>query len=545
MPESKRLHISPLTPSLLPLVVPKAIVPFASNISYHTIQSSPERNYGYVTLPTMEADRIQKKLNGSILKGSKMRVGEARPEKSKRKLEDDGAEAAEAPASKKVRKEKTKLKGEEGVLPGVELPKQRKVKRGWTEPEAPVKSKRSSKVAKDKEKKPKSKPSSFTDKPELLFKTTVPPNAAPLQDEKKKSKKRKKGESGRNVIVHEFSNTTKQPAFLRDSQAVNGKKPTSEYVEGKGWVDEEGNVVEAESKTRRTRSNGNQRIAEAEITEKVKPPKKPKVEVPAIGLSTSTNTSPTLLHEDETSSSGSSSNSASDTDNDEARQAPPGTTSPLDASPSSSTPASPPQVSRLSITRSSATPPPINADPSPPPTSDPHPLEALFKRPRAAASASTPLKKPNLEVTTKFSFFDPDVEEAPLTGVGLLAPQTPFTRRDLNERGQRSAAPTPDTAMPGKSFWAREDDDGDVSGPEGMEGYHLPVLGEDLEEDGDSIGGEEAENKKDKGGEEEENAFAKEFWQNRGQNNRNTKRRMREAKKEKRRAENTKRGGRG
>ena len=253
MPEFKRLHISPLTPELLPLVVSKALFPFASNISYHTIQSSPERNYGYVTLPATEADKIQKKLSGSILKGSRMRVGEARPGNGKRKLEDGGTEGGEAPASKKVRQEKKKTRREEGVLPGVELPKDRKVKRGWTEPEASGKSKKSSKVPKDKkEKKSKTKPSSFTDQPELLFKTTVPPNAAPLQDEKKKSKKRKKGESGRDVVVHEFSNTTKQPAFLRDGQVVNGKEATSEFIEGKGWVDEAGNVVEAERKTRQT-----------------------------------------------------------------------------------------------------------------------------------------------------------------------------------------------------------------------------------------------------------------------------------------------------
>ena len=299
----KRLHISPLTPELLPLVIPQATLPLASSISYHTIQSSPERNYGYVTLPTMEADKIQKKLNGSILKGSKMRVGEARSEKGKRKLEDTDAEEGDSPTPKKVRKDKKKSKREDGVLPGVELPNERKVKRAWTEPDEPPKSKKKSQGSKEKkEKKQKAKPSSFTDKPELLFKTSVPPNAAPLPDEKKKSKKRKKGESKKDVVVHEFSNTTKQPAFLRDSNAVNGK-PTSEFVDGEGWLDEAGNRLEKEP--HRTRSKTEKETG-SPITGSAKPSKRPAVKVPIIGLSTSTITSPQPLKEDDTSSSGSS-----------------------------------------------------------------------------------------------------------------------------------------------------------------------------------------------------------------------------------------------
>ena len=306
MTELKRLHVSPLNPELLPLVIPKAIIPLVSNISYHTIQSSPDRNYGYVTLPAMEADKIQKKLNGSILKGSKMRVGEARPEKGKRKLEDTDAEEGDSPTTKKVRKDKKKSKREEGVLPGVELPKERKVKRAWTEPEAPLKSKKSSQASKDKkEKKSKAKPSSFTGKPELLFKTSIPPNAAPLPDEKKKSKKRKKGESNKDVVVHEFSNTTKQPAFLRGSNVVNGKA-TSKFVDGEGWFDEAGNRVEQEHDSHRTRSK-TEKGTTSPVIESEKPSKKPAVEVPTIGLSTSTITSPQPLNEDETSSSGSSS----------------------------------------------------------------------------------------------------------------------------------------------------------------------------------------------------------------------------------------------
>lgn len=567
MPEFKRLHISPLNPDLLTVVVPKPVLPLASGISYHSIQSSPDSGYGYVTLPTAEADKIQKKFNGFILKGKKMRIGEARPEKGKRKLENDDVEEVEGSATKKVRKEKKKSKREEGILPGVELPKERKVKRGWTEAELPAKQKKEKKEK--KEKKSKLKSSSYTNEPELLFKTKVPPNVAPLEEQtstiNKKSKKRKKGEVDREVIVHEFTNTTKQPAFLRDALPVNSKKGASEYVEGKGWVDEAGNLVEEESKARQTRSKAG---TDGSAKEAKAPTKKagqaPKVEIPIIGLSTPTNTSPQLLNEDKTSSSGSSTDSDSAA---ESQSIPPPLRkpNPSSASPTSSasSEASSPRLNRLSITRSSATPPPISLDPLPhqppsPPQPPPHPLETLFKRPSTAASA-TP-RKPNLEVTTSFSFFDQDVEEAPLTGVvGLLAPQTPFTRRDLSERGQRSAAPTPDTAMPGKGFWGLErgvggdeDDDGDVSGPEG---YILPGLGEREEgegegsidkKDGDQGRGTEklGERKEKKEKEAGESEFAKEFWEKRGERNRAAKKRVREAKKEKRRADGKKRSGR-
>ncbi|CAF9933657.1 MAG: hypothetical protein HETSPECPRED_008730 [Heterodermia speciosa] len=559
MPESKRLHISPFNPALLPIVLPKAILPLASDISYHSIQSSPERNYGYVTLPAVEADKVQKKLNGSILKGAKMHVGEARPRNSKRKLENGESEKVEGSTTKKARKEKGKSKREEGILPGVELPQERKVKRGWTEPEAPADSRKAARGHRDKHEKKsksKSKPSSFTDKAELLFKTTVPPNAAPLEDEepgtKKKSKKKKKGESSHDVVVHEFTNTARQPAFLRDSQAANGKNGASEFVEGKGWVDEAGKIIEAEPKTRRTRSKAveQQPVRAAEGAKKKNPSKDPESDIPSIGLTTSTSTSPKLLNDDETSSSGTSTTSSSSSSSSPAHKPENGdgpAIRPSSPSPSSSsTKSTSPRLNRLSITRSSATPPP---KPKPDPTSassppGPHPLSTLFKRPLTAASATTPARKPNLEVTTSFSFFDPDVDEAPLTGVGLLAPQTPFTRRDLSERGQRSAAPTPDTAMPGKSFWGFErekgdEEDGDVSAPEeGDKGYGLGVL---EEEDGEPMG--RGKGDKGEGEEKEESEFAKEFWEKRGERNRAAKRRVREAKKEKRRADNLRRRG--
>lgn len=58
--ERKRLHISPFDPNLLPLIIPAVITEQASNISFHALQTFPERNYGYVDLPVMDAEKIKK-----------------------------------------------------------------------------------------------------------------------------------------------------------------------------------------------------------------------------------------------------------------------------------------------------------------------------------------------------------------------------------------------------------------------------------------------------------------------------------------------------
>lgn len=140
-----------------------------------------------------------------------------------------------------------------GVIDGVVL-KDRKVKRGWTEP-LDYKNKKSKKdrdsKEKDKDSKRKQSRSKYIDQEECLLKTRVPPNEMgnlPKEDESEKQKKRKKKGSSRQVTVHEFEKTTKFMNFLRgDAPESNGKQAT-EYVEGKGWVDEEGNVVETVKK---------------------------------------------------------------------------------------------------------------------------------------------------------------------------------------------------------------------------------------------------------------------------------------------------------
>src|ERR1700712_1859405 len=119
-----RLHITPLNPAILPSIVPASILPFARNISFHQLQTFPEKAYGFVDLPVMEAEKMKKKLNGAILKGTKVRIEEAR---AKNQPEDEGSIEEAVPAKKEKSK---KRRRETETIPAVEL-RDRKVKRGW------------------------------------------------------------------------------------------------------------------------------------------------------------------------------------------------------------------------------------------------------------------------------------------------------------------------------------------------------------------------------------------------------------------------------
>ena len=180
-----RLHITPLKPELLKVYLAPSVLPLARNISYHTVETFPEKGFGYVELPEQEAQKVRKKLNGTTLKGSKVRIEMAKPEKRKAREEAD-AEEKPAKRSKKDKKEKKpksdkseKRKRSPGVFDGVELPDDRKVKRGWTEPTAAkTKSSKDKKDKKSKDDKHQSKPSKYTKEPELLFKANLEPVTA-------------------------------------------------------------------------------------------------------------------------------------------------------------------------------------------------------------------------------------------------------------------------------------------------------------------------------------------------------------------------------
>ena len=539
MTERKRLHITPLNPQLLPVVLPPPILQQSSNISFHTIQTFPDKNYGYVDLPELEAAKLRKKLHGSLLKGLKMRVEEARPKKDFGE-DDKSKEPGQNTPETLTKRGKTAKAREEGVIHGHEL-HDRKVKRGWTEP-ASSEAKPSKRRKEKSDKKSKPKASSLTGNAECLFKTMLPPNKIPSDNAH--IKKRKRGESNRQAIVHEFENTTKHANFLRDDSDATSKKRTSEYVEGKGWLDEDDNVVEVGPKLRRTKSkrDGNN---DPQLGKPLKTPSRrsSRLETPSVLITApkphDAKSEPAVL-DDETSSSGTSSTSGSDSDDRVSEPAP--------SPPRESRSRSKKQkgkstgftttgadgvevgsVERLSITRSSASPPPAQdlAPTSTPESSGIHPLEALFKRPNTAASRTQ--KKPALEVSTSFNFLDPDAEENGSQNV--LIPQTPYTQQDIRQRRQRSAAPTPDTAAPGKTFGDFWEGNSDISAGD-----------EDMEIEGASKAEADEDTPKKKR-EHPQGEFQKRFWEQRGETNRGWKRKRREATKEKRHNANKERKG--
>ena len=522
----KRLHITPLTPDKLSSVLTPELLPLAKNISYHTIATFPEKAYGYVELPNIQAERLRKQRHGLIFKGMKLRVEEARPETRKRRADENDIQ--EEVEKRPRREKKPKEKKGEGVIGGVELREGRKVKRGWRKP-GENKSKKESKA---KNRTSASRTSSSVEKSECLFKTKLPPNAPATGERRASSKKSKKPTDGE-TVVQEFAKTTKAPSFLRDDAPINGHKVTTEFVEGKGWVAEDGSIVEAAPRSKRPKNQH----TEAETTSKLNIT----VTRPSTRSSTAATKKPVVSsssdEDDSSSSDSSSSPSASD---DEAQNHT--------------------RMASLSLTRSSPSPPPASSPTAP----APHPLETLFKRPALKSTPPTtsaptssksknkpPPLKPSLEVSTSFTFFGPDgedaqgAEDAPnSTKEGLKVPQTPFTRQDFRDRTLRSAAPTPDTAAPHKSgfgaIWGSQSpsvSDIDEAGPNT----------EDIDLDGENGKAAQATPGSKEAGEEkpaERSEFEKWFWEHRGETNRHWKQMRREALKEKRRDANKRRTAR-
>ncbi|KAI9808057.1 MAG: hypothetical protein M1827_007522 [Pycnora praestabilis] len=630
-PDRTRLHISPFNPSLVSSLIPPSILPYAQDISYHTLETFPEQNYGFVDLPTMEAEKIKKKLNGSILKGNKVRVEQARPERKRSRAEQ--VQEEEEPAD--VERRSKKRKREEGVLPGFELPGDRRVQRGWTEPTSHTTSTKDKKNRKDRRHgREKSK---YAAGSECLFRTELPPNVASsasktlLEKTKAKGKdeersgKRKKGKE---AVVHEFAHTTKHASFLRENQGSSAKPMVSEYVDGKGWVDAAGEVIEAQKP--RSENKGPHGYVKS-IPKTMTWDQVPEEERSIYGSPSQEevveSTRNASIDEDEKSSSGISSDeevssdlqvSATSSEEDEAvdtedtsplkgkrekdsklssaktksrKSAPPinsisllntndsktinrtlSSTETLDTlsekvegddSESSSSSAEEPANNHqpdLNKAKSKNTKKPSPMSGAAPrntndhetvrgalssteasPSQPIHPLEALFKRPSTSASATA--SKPSLEISTSFSFFDPDADAAADADITMseVAPHTPCTQRDFHERGQRSAAPTPDTAAPGKLFprsWDKDDggDDENVGGDDTADKEMgittLDATSPPEKTESIVVGVSEQATTG------AESAFSNWFWEHRGETNRAWKRRRREALKEKRQREN-------
>lgn len=477
MPELMRLHITPFNPDLLKVVAGPHLLDSISDISYHTVQTFPEKDYGYLGMPSMEGEKLKKKLNGTILKGKKVKIEEARPKKRRRTEKSEQHDASEEPKPTTATKSK-KPKKEHNVIAGRELSPDRKVKRGWTE----GKTTRSSKRNSGKDASVKSK---YTEKDELLFRTNLPPNKANAVGTNKKEKGKSKKKTGEHT-VHEFERSTTQPSFLKQEVGL-GINGGLQYVDGQGWADQAGNVVEKEHEGIAHR----RQVTRSQRQSMRTPTNRAEKETPRTSVSSSSADEarealdPSGVAEtEETSSSGSSSASSDEeTDGD---------------------------VSSIAASNNGET-----ND-----ISGVHPLEALFKKPSKPASQD--VAKPSLEISTAFSFFDAsnsdDLEEEP------TIPLTPFSSQEFRSRGLRSAAPTPDTAYPSRfnSYGSTG-----LPGDEEMEEDDRPPRKEviskarPLETPPQTV-----------------SEFEKKFWENRAENNRSWKLRRRTVLKEKRQREN-------
>lgn len=532
-PSTIRLHITPLDPDLLTVVLSSTLLPKATNISYHALETFPEKRYGFLNLPADDAEKLRKKLNGAVVKGYKLRVQTARPEKLPTALGEEMAKSKEMMDGEGVKKRK---RGDHAVvLEGVQLEEGRKVKRGWTAAageEAQDKDRRARKEKGEKKDKKEKKArrqekSKFTEHEECLVKTVLPANAVPTTAEEagtgavvSKSKKKK---NAREVVVHEFEKTTKFPTFLKTTVAAAGTKPELEFVEGKGWVDEAGVVVEPVKARPVTRSRA--------------PIFKKKVPVPESSSSSSSSGADQTNEEDATDAE---STSASPVPKAAGKGKAAQTTDSTPSSPQSDTarPKSSDSPKNLSIRIPPATPAKDGKV---------HPLEALYKRP-APADGTTTAAEPEQTSEKPFSFFanndddasvvsDGEAAAAPAEEQGVPKTQqalmmTPFTRRDIETRGIRSAAPTPDTAHPSRRFKPWDDNGDDIAEDEEVEEM---VVGGDESPSGKAV--RSAGVVAGEGGEATSD-FQKWFWENRGDINRSWKKRRKQAGKEKRYREN-------
>ncbi|PFH59350.1 hypothetical protein XA68_12479 [Ophiocordyceps unilateralis] len=485
-----RLHITPLDADVVNVILPASVRPRSRNLSFHTIQTFPENRYGFVDLPRMDAGNLKRKLNGSLLKGTKIRVEDARPEE---RTEPTGDAARPEKKRKILTKDKPK-KIDPQILEGVTL-KDRKVKRGWTEKPG-VKGK----GAKDKDAARKRQRSRYTDKEECLLKVKVPPCAMGNLPADAVSKKKKEKGKSRHVVVHEFEKTTNFPSFLKFSAPDKDGKAATEFVEGKGWVDDDGTLVET--------VRGRQSCLS----------KKPSVSMSDEKEDSSSRaTSP-----DSTSSSGTS--SEDETEDDEESSAEESTSRVHEERPASAVK----EAGKNAIATDGGSSPSPSSPKSltikiPRLESQPtiHPLEALYKRPQPGPDATKCPPQPE-----PFSFFggaSGDEDDAPVeksaNQSGSKMPMTPFTRQDFEQRGVRSAAPTPDTAHPSRKhlFWGSQEEDD-----------------EDKDEDED----EEADPDHASQPQPGQSDFQTWFWENRRELNRSWMTRRKTAAKEKRHREN-------
>ena len=528
-----RLYIAPFDDSLLKTYLRPSVLSLARNTSFHTLQNFPEKPFGYVELPKMEADKVRKKLNGTILKGKKVKIEEAKPNKSKRKV---GEAEEETSAHKSTPTKRPKTKEAQGVLPGIEVEDRRKIKRGWTEP-VDQSSKKSRTKEKDEKKNDKeSQPSKYTQEPEMLFRTRRHPqstNDATSEGKNKKTKAKKKEKKSK-AILHEFENRKVLP-----NQPIGTKndRKSHEYIDGKGWVDSDDNVIEVEKKSRRHKSS-----TEDLTTKESTSQSKTQVELPA------TQDESIVIEPEQPTHDQSKAEKRKKREERNAKKAAERTERNDELE--NETPLS---TSNLSSRQDSQNW-----------TASASALETLYKR-RGVSSITTPLslpsstktspmKPPPINTKAGFGFgFTNDNDDDENEAGDQVPPLTPFSREERDIRSIRSAAPTPDTAAIGRrfsfSFMDDEIDDSDDSDDSNDNEIKAKTKDDDVKLDAHESDDDDHTTRKLRGTddvhadgrdqvEKEESGFSKWFWENRGDNNREWKKRRREALKGKRQREN-------
>jgi hypothetical protein len=323
------------------------------------------------------------------------------------------------------------------------------------------------------------------------------------------AKKDRKGKA----VVHEFE---KRKILPRRGVDAEDHKLAREYVEGKGWVDSDGKVIESEKKGKKSVGPGSSMDAQHNQGEELEPSFE----------QTSPAIDPEQLARDQRKAE---KRKKRDERNARraAQRAEKDAEAPTDPNPQEQ------EAKKQSWTASSSA------------------LEALYKR-RGVLDIAAPLSLPsstktsptkpppiNTNTVSKFGFGfgdggeDEEGDDVP--------PLTPFSREDRATRSIRSAAPTPDTAAIGRKFsfsFMDIDKDNDEDANEDAEAG----AENDNSDTGEvGLGVEGAGNihpERQGQVEKEESEFSKWFWEHRGENNRAWKKRRKEAMKGKRQREN-------
>ena len=520
-----RLHITPFTPDFYQILIPEASRESARCVSFHQIETFPESAYGYINLPEAEAQKL-KRLNGAFLKGKKIRIADARAEKRRTA---DNMDIEDRGNSRKTssKRQNTKISKRDNVIPGYELPKTRHVKRGW----AVSATKKPSNLGKKRDSKIKTEDISNSD---VIFRTSVPPNRRPVISKTKKADKAAKKSETKAIEVK-----SKGHKRLHSRQSVANSKVVSQYVDGHGWVNEDGETVESHV-TKKQRTD-NSRFSPRHTSVDQDEGTFSKAEEQSSLLDKPSSLNGKMVSEqfsklsvgkskiDNTSASISALPKIGD--NSVSRRSSLATKKPSKIQ----------KQRQVSFALCEEDP---NAESVPKPNKESkstagnevHPLESIFKHSKSADKGSK-----LAPIQTSFSFFEGDDIDYEDTHE---PPQTPFTIQDRRHRRIRSPAPTPDTAALNRRAswpWAEDMEQLEENKKSGKTMLISDTKYNNQHEEVESSeapGSDKRETNNDNQKEKAESEFAKWFWENRGENNRAWRRRRREAMKMERQRHN-------